>query len=345
LAEFTASLGQAYSHPAREPWAIPSAELIDESDDATDAEPTTVTGNVVVMPNSAPMAGGDIARSAPDADDGDDEEEDDEEEGEGEGDPSPDSLGRARPGPQEKTPEEKNLARAVVQNLLKLDVAKVEKHGYVKGSYRLHLADGRQFDIGDAKVLDSQTAFRVAVIDGINWQIPRLTRKRWDKAVSAILALVETIDTQTPSEMVAEELESYINEKGWFCESLDALREHPEEMLKWMAGVRRCGAPICEKGKGGRVILRLRDFVAWVHRTSKTNLTSQEFANMISRFGFKKTSTIASASFNGKREKLNRVWVADRASLPIDVADDRAHRTEWSDLGDLPVRIGREAVM
>jgi hypothetical protein len=318
LAEYNASVRSAYSQPAREPLANGAVEPEDE----VEAEPEPVTGEVAAEPAQRSTA----------VDDGDDDDHDDG----GDDDPDDDRLtpplARSRPesGPQPGPPpgieEEKRVARAMVSRILGLDLVKVEKHGTVKGHYRLHLADGRQFDIGDAKVLDTQAQFRVAVIDGLNQQIPRLERKRWDRAVAAMLKLVEIIDTYTPAEMLGDELQAYLCDQARFCDSIEGLRADPEVMAAFFYEVKRYGAPIVETIQGGRVILSLVSFVAWVHRKSKTSLTTLEFANLLSRFGFKKVSTIASATFKGKREKLNRVWVADLASLPIQVTDEHEHR-------------------
>jgi hypothetical protein len=313
--EYKASLRSAYSRSAREPLVRSGAQILV----AEEAELLPVTATT-------------IASVGGDADD-DQEDEDEDDVDDDDGDPLPDASGAMVSGDQAKPPqtingseEEKRVSQALVFRLLGLNLEKIEKHGSVKGHYRLYLADGRQVEIGDAKVLDTQSQFRVAVIDGLNQQIPRLARQRWDRAVTAMLKLVQVIETLTPAEMLAEELQAYIYDRGFFCDSINGFRDDPEDMGSFFYEAKRRGAPIVETGPGGRVILSLRSFVAWVHQNSKTSLTALEFANLLSRFGFKKISTIASTTFNGKREKLNRVWGADLASLPIEVTDEHEHR-------------------
>jgi hypothetical protein len=192
------------------------------------------------------------------------------------------------------------------------------KHGEVGGHYVLRLTDGRTVHIGDAKILTSQRAFAIAVFDGLSFQLPPIPRKKWALVLDALLAVQAVVHTLRADEMVREWLDSYVQQSSVQIDSLDG-----DATMSCYAlyTLQHHNAAVIEKKPGGRVILRLRSLYMYVSRTYDAKLSMQNLAHMLSVFGFKMQTTIASPTVDGRRIKVNRVWIGPNTLL--DGAPDR----------------------
>jgi hypothetical protein len=332
--DFVSSTRQAYSRPAREPWATPTAEPEDEDADAemeSSNDPTDIDNGDTAekaTESNATQAGTEpgpeplIAAAQPGG--GQDTDAVTQDEliptvlgGADSRDPADEVKPQVHP---HRRPEDakSRKARKILQDILGLNVDQLIKHGTGGGIYVMYLDEGRIVDIGNAGKMISERAFRVAVLDSLNQTLPRFKPGGWKKCLDAMLELVEVRSTLGPDAMVHGWVESLIED---FAPCVPSLSEANEDVAEIFAGwvgnkMYRSHPAVFETRVGGRVVLKLRDLHAYVTRRFGARLSESDLSSSLSKIGFSSLSTLNGPMWQGHRLRVNRVWVAPASLFP-----------------------------
>jgi hypothetical protein len=363
--DFVSSTRQAYSRPARDSWATPTAEPEDADADAemeSSNDPTDIDNGdsaEKATESNATQAGTEPGTepliAAAQLDDGQGTDAVAQDEliptvlgGADSRDPEEVVEPQVQPHGRPEDPKSRK-ARKVLQDILGLDVDQLIKHGSGGGIYVMYLDKGRTVDIGNAGKMISERAFRVSVLDSLNQTLPRFKPGGWKKCLDAMLELVEVRTTLGPDAMVHGWVESLIEN---FAPCVPSLSEPTEDVAEIFAGwvghrFHRSYPAVFETGVSGRVVVKLRDLHAYVTRRFGARLSESDLSSSLSKIGFFSLSTLNGPMWEGHRLRVNRVWVAPASLFPdmklrLEQNDHRIVRVSDAEWG-AEERVGRIA--